>query len=125
VAAVETVAGIQKPAAFDTGEDAGNEGASMNPEEAWTRQCGSWLFQREKATELSNERQAMLPCGFGFRTSASDKVTDDLHRDHRIIRWELLGEEAIEDAESACLVTVAIAGGALALEEPVKGCRQR
>ena len=125
VTAGETLTGLKKATAFGMGKDAGNKGVSVNPEEARPGHRGPLLLQREKATELSDERQAMLSRALGFVAVASDKPADDLHRDHRVIGREPLGEKTIEDTERSRLVVVAIAGGALALKESLNGCGER
>jgi hypothetical protein len=120
----ETLASLQKPTAFGMGQDPSDEGASMNAEKPGPGERGPRLLQGEKATELSNERQPMLPGGFGFLAAAGDEGADDVHRDHRVVRREPVGEEAVENPERPRLVVVAIAGGALAVEKPVKSTRQ-
>jgi hypothetical protein len=106
-------------------EDAGDKGASMNPEEARSGQGGPWLLQGEKATALPNQREAMLAGRLRFVTATSDKGADDLQRDHWVIVRQPLGQKPIKDAERPRLVSIVIAGGTLAIKKPVEGGCQR
>jgi len=110
-------ASLQEAFALFSAEHARHKSLTHNPQGPAIRYDCARVFEAQKTTDLSDQSQTMRARRLRFGAPSGYIVMHNLERDQRIIWQQASTEKAIQLAQRATLLSIAVAHGVLLSEE--------